>query len=329
MKLTRVNLMIRVFLGSTATCAVLAVNPLAYADGYPAKPVVVLTPWSDGFPANSVRLYASELAKRLGQPFVVQPKPGAGGEVAAKSVIPAMPDGYTLLGTGSSITIRAVTDKKNADGERDLQPIAQITTTPYVIVAKAGRFGSFGKFLREAKSKPKKIDFASAGVGTGMHYLGELINANADVQIVHIPYGTGSAQLQAVLAGDVHAAIISLVTALPQIRAGALEALAVSSDARSKAAPDIPTLKESGIDGLPPIGAWIALFGPKNMASAVVDRLSETIAAMAKDPAMIAQVVNWGAEIPDTSVAALQKVIRAETASWVKLIEEQGLLNQN
>ena len=301
----------------------------AFAQQYPDKPVKVLMPWGDGFPANSTRLYAKELAERYRQAVVVDVKSGAGGELAAKQVIPAPPDGYTLLSTGSSITIRAVSDDKNADGERDLQPIAQLVTTPYVIVAKSGKFVSFRNFLASAQANPGKINFASAGVGTGMHYLGELLNATVGISIVHVPYSTGSRQLQAVLAGDVDVAIISLVTALPQMNAGVLEGLAVSSAKRSRVAPMVPTLLESGVKDVPDIGAWIAIFGPRNLDPAVVKSLSDKIAAIASDPAVIATVNSWGADIPDTRVTYLEDIIRAEKKTWARLIKDKNLLTAN
>ena len=297
----------------------------AWAQAYPDKPVKVLMPWSDGFPANATRLYAKELADRLKQPMVVDVRAGAGGELAAKQVIQSAADGYSLLSTGSSITIRAVTDSQNADGERDLTPIAQLITTPYVIVAKSGKYGSFQGFLDAARAQPQAVNFASAGVGTGMHYLGELLNVNAGLKIVHVPYSTGSRQLQGVLAGDVQIAIISLVTALPQIHAGNLEALAVSSHKRSRVAPQVPTLRELGVPGMPDIGAWIAMFGPKNLPPQVVKTLSDQIAAIAADPAVAQTVASWGADIPDTSPQYLQDIIRAEKATWSRLVKDQNL----
>ncbi|WP_454688331.1 tripartite tricarboxylate transporter substrate binding protein [Achromobacter aloeverae] len=281
-------------------------------------------PWIDGFPANSARLFSQELATRYKQAFVVEPRPGAGGEIAARQVIAAPPDGYTLLVTGSSITIRAASNEKNADGLRDLQPIAQITTTPYVIVAKAGRFKTFKNLLAEARSS-QKINFASAGIGTGMHYLGELINISAGVKMMHIPYNTGSRQLAAVMGGDVDIAIISLVTAWPYIHAGTMEALAVSSETRSPIAPDIPTLHELGLKDVPAIGAWIAVFGPKNLDPAVVKSLSKNISEIAKDPATQETIKGWAAELPDTRTAALENVVGSETRFWKKLIKERNL----
>lgn len=297
----------------------------ASAQTYPVKPVKVMMPWADGFPANATRLYGKELSERYKQAMVVDVRPGAGGELAAKQVIQAAPDGYMLLSTGSSITIRSVTDKNNADAERDLKPIAQLVTTPYVIVAKAGKYGSFKGFLDAARARPGTINFASAGVGTGMHYLGELLNVNAGIHIVHVPYSTGSRQLQAVLAGDVQVAIISLVTALPQINAGQLEALAVSSHKRSRVASNVPTLTEAGVKGVPDIGAWIALFGPKSLDPVVARSLSDKIAAIAADPAVIQTVASWGADIPDTRPAYLEEIIRAEKATWSRLMKEKNL----
>jgi len=310
---------------AAATCLVCFAGVSA-AQAYPDKPVKILMPWADGFPANTTRLYGKELAERYKQAMVVDVRAGAGGELAAKQVIQAAPDGYTLLSTGSSITIRAVSDKNNADGERDLKPIAQLITTPYVIVAKTGKYGSFKGFLDAARAKPGSINFASAGVGTGMHYLGELLNVNTGINIVHVPYNTGGRQLQAVLAGDVQVAIISLVTALPQINAGQLEALAVSSHKRSRVAPNVPTLIEAGVKDVPDIGAWIALFGPKNMDPAVARSLSEKIASIAADPAVIQTVTSWGADIPDTRSSYLEEIIRAEKTTWARLMKEKNLV---
>lgn len=301
----------------------------AQAPAYPDKPVKVLMPWLDGFPANATRLYANQMSLRYKQPLIVEVKPGAGGELAAKLVINSAPDGYSLLSTGSSITIRAATDKANADGERDLTPIAQLVTTPYVIVAKAGKYGSFKGLLDAARANPGSINFASAGVGTGMHYLGELLNVNLGINIVHVPYATGSRQLQGVLAGDVHIAIISLVTALPQISAGQIEALAVSSHKRSRVAANVPTLLEAGVPGVPDIGAWIALFGPKNMPPEVVKSLSDQISAISRDPAVAQTVASWGADIPDTRTTHLQEIIRAEKATWARLLKEKNLTSGN
>lgn len=296
-----------------------------FAQNYPNKPVKVIMPWNDGFPANSTRLVSQELATIYKQAFVVEPKPGAGGEVAAKQVIGAPPDGYTLLVTGSSITIRAATNEKNADGLRDLQPIAQITTTPYVIVSNAGKYKTFKNFLAQAKGSPSKVNFASAGVGTGMHYLGELINISAGTQMVHVPYNTGSKQLAAVMAGDVDIAIISLVTAWPHIRAGTMEALAVSSAERSAIAREVPTLHELGLRDVPAIGAWIAVLGPKDMDPAVVKSLAEKITEISKSPAIQETVKGWAAELPDTSTNALTNILRTETAFWKKLIKDRNL----
>jgi len=316
---------VKIALGAAMAMLALGAFSSGHATAYPDKPVNVAMPWSDGFPANSARIYADELSSILGQTFVVQPRTGAGGEVAAKHVIQAAPDGYTLLVTGSSITIRGVTSEDNADGERDLEPIAQLTTSPYVIVSPAGRFDSFDALLEAARASKGDLNFASAGVGTGMHYLGELINVNAGVDMVHVPYASGSRQLQAVLAGDVDIAILSLVTALPQIRAGKLDALAVSSTERSKVAPEIPTLVDLGLTEIPSIGAWIAMFGPKGMDPAAIKVLSEKINSIAADPKIVERVNSWGAEIPDTNTSYLEQVIRTEKASWSKLITEQNL----
>lgn len=299
------------------------VDAVDASKSYPDRPVKVLFPWTDGFPADSARLFADELSKRLKQPVLVEVRAGASGEVAARQLLSAPADGYTLLATGSSIAIRSAFDEKNIDGVRDLQPIAQITTTPYVVVAKAGKFGTFSNLIAQAKAAPGKFNFASAGVGTGMHYLGELINEKAGIDLVHVPYGTGPRQLLAINSGDVEIAIISLVTALPHIRSGSLEALVVSSTARSRALPNVPTLAESGVAGIPNLGAWIAFFGPRNIPSDALKRISEQIQLISKEPRVQATVASWGAELPDSSIEALDRTIREEKVSWKSVISKQ------
>lgn len=296
------------------------------AEGYPDHPIRIILPWADGFPANAPRLYAQEISKRLGQPIVLEIRPGAGGEIAARQVRAAAPDGYTLLATGTSITTSWASHPGNVDPEQDLRAIGQLVTTPYVIVARQGHFGSLARLLDAARRTPGKLNYASPGIGSGMHFLGELIKSNAHVDMVHVPYATGSQQLQAVLAGDVDIAIISLVTALPQIKAGKLEALAVSTTTRSKVAPEIPTLAESGVPGIPNIASWIALFGPSAMPAPLRDRLAAEIAAVAAQGNVGATVADWGAELPDTSAAFLARSVSVEKKVWFQLAKEKNLV---
>ncbi|WP_420991712.1 tripartite tricarboxylate transporter substrate-binding protein [Cupriavidus sp. 30B13] len=310
-----------------AAAAIVWAAPSIAAD-YPEKPIRILMPWGDGFPANSPHLYGQELAKRLKQPVVLEVRAGAGGEIAARQVRGAPRDGYTLLATGTSITTSWASHPGNVDPENELQPVGQIVMTPYVIVARSGRFNSFRNFLAAARAAPGTLNYASPGIGTGMHFLGELIKTNSGIDMVHVPYATGARQLQAVLGGDVDIAIISLVTALPQIRSGRLEALAVSTTARSKVMAEVPTLAESGVPGMPNIASWIALFAPRGVPPAVLARLSEHIAAVSNEPAVRDTVAQWGAEIPDTSSGQLGRTVRAEKAVWARLAKEKHITTE-
>lgn len=313
-----VHLVVAILGGLTITAG-------AAAETFPSRPVTIVMPWGDGFPANVTRLYAKKLSDGFGQPVIVDTRPGAGGEIAARHVTGAPGDGYTLLATGTSVVIRPVLDGKSVDPTADLQPIAQLATTPYVIVARAGRFGNFLAFLKSARATPGRLNYASAGVGTGMHLLGELIDTNAGIDIIHVPYASGARQLQALRSGDVDVAIISLVTALPQITSGALEALAVSSAHRSAALPATPTLKEGGVPGIPAMGAWISLFGPRNLPPAVSQRLSAQIRASAQDKELRANLAAWGAEVDDVSAAYLTNVLRVEGSVWKRVAQGKGI----
>lgn len=295
------------------------------AGDFPSRPVTVVMPWGDGFPANVTRLYAQALAKRLGQPVVVETRPGAGGEIAARLVSSATNDGYTLLATGTSIAIRPVLEAKSVDPLSDLQPLALLATTPYVIVAKAGRFRDFGQFLRSARGAPGKLNYASAGVSTGMHLVGELINTNAGIDLVHVPYASGSRQLQALRSGDVDVAVISLVTALPHITSGSLDALVVSTAHRSASLPNTPTLAESGVRGIPPAGAWISLFAPRNLPPAVAKRLGADIQASARDSQVSGALTTWGAEVGDVSPEHLVNVIKSESSAWRRVVQGKNI----
>lgn len=322
----RLSYLLSSLISSLITLALSLASVAVHAQTYPDKPIRILMPWGDGFPANAPHLYSQELSKRLGQPVVLEVKSGAGGEIAARQVRGAPKDGYTLLATGTSITTSWASRAGNVDPEGELQPVGQIAATPYVIVAQAGRFGTFAKFLGTARERPGKLNYASPGIGTGMHFLGELIKQNGNVDVVHVPYATGARQLQAVLAGDVDIAIISLVTALPQIRSGKLEALAVSTTARSKAVPEVPTLGEAGVPGLPNIASWIALFAPKGVPADVLARLSAQIQAVSVEPAVRDTVAQWGAEVPDTSSAQLARTVQIEKKTWSRLTADGRLV---
>lgn len=301
----------------------------AFSQSYPTRPIKVVMAWADGFPANSTRLFAKELSERLKQPVVVEVQQGAGGEVAARHVKNAPGDGYTLLATGTSVTTSWALRPNSVDPEKELRPIAQLVATPYVIVARAGAYQDFDRFLEMARNSEKKLNYASPGVGSGMHFLGEMIKTATGVDMVHIPYTSGARQLQALIAGDVDVAIISLVTALPQIKSGKLDALAISTATRSQELPSVPTLQEKKLGGVPAISSWIALFGPAGLPGDVLDTLSAQIAAAAGAQDVRKLVSSWGAEVPDTRRENLEQVVRSEKALWSRLAKEQKIVDPN
>ena len=276
----------RQFLHLAAGAAALpAVSRIAWAQAYPTRPVRIIVGFAAGGAADIIaRLIGQWLSERLGQPFVIENRPGAGSNIATEAVVRAPPDGYTLLLVGTANAINATLyDKLNFNFIRDIAPVAGIIRVPNVMVVNPSvPAKTVPEFIAYAKANPGKINMASGGIGTAAHVSGELFKMMAGVDMVHVPYRGAAPALTDLLGGQVQVMFASMPSSIEHIRAGKLRALAVTTATRSEALPDIPTVGEfvPGYEA----SAWYGVGAPKDTPAEIVDKLNKEINAASPIP---------------------------------------------
>jgi tripartite-type tricarboxylate transporter receptor subunit TctC len=321
MKLPRRN-----FLHLAAGAAVLpAVSRIASAQTYPSRPVRLIA----GFPPGGVldlfaRLIGQWLSERLGQPFIVENRAGAGGNLAAEAVVKAPPDGYTLLQIGAHNAWNvALYDNLTFNFIRDIAPVASIYRGPAVLVVHPSfPAKSVPELIAHAKANPGKINMASGGVGSAQHVYGELFKMMTGVDMLHVPYRGGGPALTDLLAGQVPVMFDTLATSIEHIRATKLRALAVTSATRSEVLPDIPTVGDfvPGYEGT----GWQGIGAPRNTPAEIIDKLNKEINAGLADPRMKARIADFGYTVFASSPADFSTFIAAYTEKWTKVIKFSG-----
>jgi tripartite-type tricarboxylate transporter receptor subunit TctC len=322
MKLPRRN-----FLHLAASAAALpAVSRFAFAQAYPSRPVrLIVTVAAGSSPDIIARLIGQWLTERLGQPFVIENRPGAGGNIGTEAVVRAPADGYTLLLCGPmNATNAALYDKLNFDFIRDIAPVAGVLRGPSVLVIHPSvPAKSVPEFIAYAKANTGKVYLASAGNGTATHVFGELFKMMAGVDMVHVPYRGGGPALTDLIAGQVQVMFPSTVASIEYIRAGRLRALAVTTAMRSEALPDLPTVGEfvPGYEA----SAWFGIGAPKNTPTEIVDKLNKEVNAALADPNMKARLADLGGTVLAGSPADFGKLMADETEKWGKVIKSAGI----
>jgi len=320
----------RKFLHLAAGAATLpGVASIAWAEAYPARPVRLIV----GFPAGGgadiiARLTAQWLSERLGQPFIVENRPGAGTNIATEAVVRAPPDGYTLLLVGSSQAINATLyDKLNFNFIRDIAPIAGIVRFPWVMVVHPSVPAMTAReFIEHAKANPGKISIASGGMGSGGHLAGELFNMMTSVDMVHVPYRGDAPAITDLLGGQVQVYFGTLAGSVEHIKAGRLRALAVTTATRSEALPDVPSIAEF-VPGYEAI-AWLGIGAPKTTPTETIDKLNKEINAALADLKIKARLADLGNMAFAGSPAELGKFITDETEKWGKVIRAANIKPQ-
>ena len=302
--------------------------PPAAAQAWPVKPVRIVVP----FPAASgadilARAVGTKLTERAGQQVLVDSRPGASGVIAAEIVVRAPADGYTLmLGTSSSHAIN-VSTRQNLpyDPLRDFSAVSLVARVPMLVMAHPSiPIANARELIAFARARPGQLTFATAGNGTTGHLAGELFKSMAGVDIVHVPYrGSPQALLDAV-AGQVSLAIGPVLTGLPQVKAGKLKALAVTTPARSASAPEVPTLADSGLPGYEAT-LWYGLFAPAATPREIVGRLSGEVVAILGLPDVRASLQTQGAEPGGNSPDAFTAFVKSEIEKWTKVVKSAGL----
>jgi tripartite-type tricarboxylate transporter receptor subunit TctC len=289
---------------------------------YPTRPVRVIVPFAPGSAVDVfARLMGRWLTEQLGQPFIVENRLGAGGNVATEFVAHAPADGYTLLVIGAYNTINATLyDRLAFDFISDVVPIAGIARTPNVMeVCPALPATSVPQFIAYAKANPGKVAMASPGIGTSQHVFGELFTMMTGVELMHVPYRNGSQALTDLIGGQVQVMFDTLPQSIEHIRAGELRALAVTTANRSKALPDVPTLADS-VPGFEASG-WQGIGAPKGTPVEIVTKLNRAIETGLADPGIESGLAELGATPLVESPGDLRKLILEDTGKWAKVIK--------
>jgi len=312
----------RHFLSLSAAAAVSAIARSASALDYPTRPVRIINGFGGGSTPDLVsRLIGQWLAQALHQPFVVDNRVGAGGNIAAEAVAKSAPDGYTLLTCVTADAINATLyTKLDFDFLRDFTQIAGVIRLPMVILVNPSfPAKTFPEFIAYAKANPGKVNFASPGVGTPMHVAIELLKMQAGIDVVHVPYRGPAPAFTDLLAGQVQAFIITLSSAIGFIRTDKLRPLAVTSATRAQVVPDLPTVSETlpGFDAT----AWDGVCAPKGAPAAIIDTLSTNITAGLADPQTVARIKDLGGETQPMGSAEFSKFVVAETEKWAKVVK--------
>jgi tripartite-type tricarboxylate transporter receptor subunit TctC len=322
MKLAR-----RRFLHLAAGAAALrAASRTAWAQNWPSRPVHIVAGFTPGGGVDiTARLVGQWLAQRLGQSFVIDNRPGAGGNIGTELVVNAQPDGYTLLlATLPNAVNATLYEKLNFDFIRDIAPVAGIVRVPMVILLHPSvPAKSVPELIAYAKTNPGKINMASAGTGTAPHVAGELFNYMAGTRMVHVPYRGQGPALTDLLGGQVQVLFATTPGTIDYIRTGQLRGLAVTTASRAEVLPDVPTVG----DFVPGYEAsqWYGLGAPRRTPAAIVDRLNREINAALADAGMKARFADLGGEPLAGSPADFSRLIAGETAKWANVVKFAGL----
>ena len=311
----------------TAALIAAAAATLATAQPYPTKPIKFIVPFPPaGSTDLSARAVAGKLGERIGQPVVIENRPGAGGNIGTDVVAKSAPDGYTLIvGTVGTHAINPnLYTKMPYDHVKDFVPVILLSKTPNVLVVNPSLpVNSVADVIRLAKSKPNELTFASSGSGTSIHLSGELFKSLAGVQMTHIPYKGSGPMLIDLISGQVNMAFDNLSAAIQHIKAGKLKALATTGTQRPPNLPDLPTIAEAGLTGYDST-SWNAIFAPAGTPREVVERLNREIRAILESPETRKFFTEQGAEAGGGTPAELAEFVRAETAKWQKVVKDSG-----
>jgi len=307
-----------------ASAALPAAARMTWAQAYPARPLRIIVPFPAGQASDTVaRLVGQSLSQQLGQPFVIENRTGAGGNIGTESVVRAMPDGYTLLLASLSNAVNATLYKKlNFDFIRDIGPVASIGGGPYLMVVNPSvPAKTVSEFIAYAKTNSGKINMGSSGSGSVSHIFGELFKMLTRVSLVHVPYRGG--YVPDLLSGQVQVVFGTISSCIQYVRSGMLRALAVTSATRSDALPDIPALAEfvPGYEA----SQWYGIGAPKETPADVVEKLNKAVNAVAADPAIRARLAGLGIDPTPMTSSAFGTFIADETEKWGKVIRAANI----
>ena len=318
----------RTFLKLAAgTGALSTLSRVAGAQIYPTRPARIIVPFAAGAVNDiTARLIGQWLSEHLGQQFLIENRPGGGGNIGIETVVRAPADGYTLLVVGTTAAINATLFAKlNYNFIRDIAPVASIVRVPHVMqVNPSVPVTTVPEFIAHAKANPGRISMGSGGNGSPAHVIGEHFKMMTGVNLVHVPYRGGAPALTDLIGGQIQVAFIDMAASIEYIRASKLRALAVTTVTRSEALPDIPTIG----DFVPGFEAsqWVGLCAPKTTPTEIVDRLNKEVNAALADPKIKTRLADLGGTVLPGSPAHFGKLIADDTEKWSKVIRFSGAM---
>jgi tripartite-type tricarboxylate transporter receptor subunit TctC len=310
-----------------ATAAAVAVPRLAWAQSYPSRPVRLVVPFAAGGASDTfARIVSQRLGERLGQPIVVDNRPGAGGKIAADHVAKAAPDGHTLLvaDVGPNAIAAGFPSTLTYQPLRDFAPVSYSFNLPIILVINPALAAtSVRELVAQAKANPGKLNYASAGPGGISHLAGEMLRVLTGAGIQHVPYKGGAPGLASLVAGETQLMFVSVPTAQPFIRSGRLKPLAMTGRNRSPVFPDLPTMVEAGIAGYE-ADSWGGILAPAATPAPVVDRLATEFTQLLREPELVARLKTSGFEPVSAGPAEFRRFLTAEVAKWTDVIQKSG-----
>ena len=312
-------------LAALLACATFALPALAQ-QAWPAKPVKIIVPFAAGGPADIyARALGEKLQAALGQPFVIEDRPGGGAIAGTDAVAKSAPDGYTLLMMSNTHTVNeSLIKEKPYSLMRDLVPIAPVNYSDLVMVVHPSvPANTLAEFIALAKAKPGALNYASSGPGTPYHMAGELFKALAGVDIVHVPYKGSSGARTDILGGQVQMMFDAITTMAPNVQAGKLRALGTSGKARSSVLPEVPTIAEAGVPGYEAV-IWLGMMAPTGTPKPIVDRLNREITRIVNTPEMKQAWASQGAVSMSMTPDEFAAYLRADMEKWAHVVKVSG-----
>jgi tripartite-type tricarboxylate transporter receptor subunit TctC len=307
--------------------SLLAFGATAQAQHYPARSVKIIVPYGAGGPADIyARFIGAKLSETMGQPFVVEDRPGGGAVVGTDAVAKSAPDGYTLLMMSNTHAVNeTLIPKKPYDLMRDLAPITGVNYSDLLMVVHPSvPANNLKEFIALAKANPGKLNYASSGPGTPYHLAGELFKAMAGVDIVHVPYKGSDGARTGILGGQVQMMLDAITTMTPNVRAGKLKAMGTTGKARSSVLPDVPTISEAGVPGYE-AGIWLGLMAPAGTPRPILEQLNAEVNKVINAPEVKELWAKQGAVPMGMSIEQFDKFIRAEIVKWSSVVKATGM----
>lgn len=320
------KLMSGVVATSAALFAAAGVVPSSAAAAYPEQPIRMIVGFSAGGTTDvSARILAKEIGAKLGQPVIVENRPGAGSNIASELVSRAKPDGYTIYMVAVTAAInQTLYQNLRFDLTKDFAPVSHAVSVPNILVVNPGvPVKSVQELVDYAKANPGKLNFSSSGSGTSIHMAGEMFKQLADIDVQHIPYKGSSPAMADLLGGQVDFMFDNMPSAWPHVQGDALRALAVTTDERSKVAPDLPTMQESGFETFS-VSSWFGVMAPKGTPDEIVNTLNQAIQSALDDPGVQKNLADLGAVPVKSTPAEFGEFVKKEVESWAPVVKASG-----